>query len=346
MEDRSGQKLKTAVKTEGEGTNQPPPIKPLQKQGSSPRKKSLGKKIILVLGAFLVATAAAYTFWAYQNNKFPFKEEPITIPPGEFTALKITSVEAKNITETGATITWSTDIPATSQVMYGKTATCTLQTEESTTLTTSHSVKLEKLKKATVYYYRVESKDEGGTTVVSKDYSFTTQDPTAGWKTYRNSVFGFSFKYPVTYKVTSEDKIALGEINKGGVTLSDTTRKGKPNLDLWFNFYGGFEPGNPLFCANIINYQTKIQEGGLKITKRTLDPFTEEDEEFYPGEEDVCPKKYLVQFYIGSCVWSEELTADKNCILSFFTYQDSDYEDEIQAIIGTITIEKEGVFGK
>jgi hypothetical protein len=85
----------------------------------------------------------------------------------------ITSVEATNITTSSATITWTTDQPATSQVDYGTTEDLGLSSELDTSLVTAHSVTLADLSGPTIYY-RVKSEDGSGNLSTSGIYNFTT----------------------------------------------------------------------------------------------------------------------------------------------------------------------------
>lgn len=89
----------------------------------------------------------------------------------------ISAVTASNLTATGATITWTTDKPATSKINYGLTASYTLSTVKDTALVTSHSVTLGSLTSSILYHYQVESSDSGNLTSVSSDQTFTTAAP-------------------------------------------------------------------------------------------------------------------------------------------------------------------------
>lgn len=86
----------------------------------------------------------------------------------------ISSVAATNITATSATITWTTNQPATSQVEYGTTTSYGSSTPINTTLKTSHSLTLTGLAGNTTYYYRVKSKNAQGQTTTSSRFSFKT----------------------------------------------------------------------------------------------------------------------------------------------------------------------------
>ena len=89
--------------------------------------------------------------------------------------LVLSSVAANSISETGATITWITDLPSDSRVEYGN-AHAFNQTAQNTTLTTSHSVTLTGLDTDTTYEFRVVSASAGvgAAQTVSDTHTFTT----------------------------------------------------------------------------------------------------------------------------------------------------------------------------
>ncbi len=74
-----------------------------------------------------------------------------------------------------AVITWTTDIPADSQVEYGTTTAYGLLSALDSTLVTSHSVTLTGLSRFTTYHYRVDSRNSAGQLASSGDFTFTTQ---------------------------------------------------------------------------------------------------------------------------------------------------------------------------
>jgi Leucine-rich repeat (LRR) protein len=91
------------------------------------------------------------------------------------TAPTISGVSASDITQTSATITWTTDEPAGGEVEYGLTTSYgSTALQLLPALITSHSVPLSDLDENTTYHYRVKSKDEAGNEAVSGDYTFTT----------------------------------------------------------------------------------------------------------------------------------------------------------------------------
>ncbi len=93
------------------------------------------------------------------------------------TAPAISVVTASSITATGATITWTTNETATTQVEYGLTATYGQSTTLDLTLVTSHSVGLSGLTASTLYHYRIRSKDAAGNEALGADATFTTPLP-------------------------------------------------------------------------------------------------------------------------------------------------------------------------
>lgn len=90
------------------------------------------------------------------------------------TSPAISNVAANGITESRATITWTTDEPSDSQVQYGTTNFYDFSTPVNTALVISHSVSLTGLSANTTYHYRVNSTDSAGNQATSIDYSFMT----------------------------------------------------------------------------------------------------------------------------------------------------------------------------
>ena len=102
----------------------------------------------------------------------------VTTPPPEDTiAPEISSVSASSITSSSATITWTTNESADSQVEYGLTTSYGQSTTLNSTLLTSHSQSLTSLLANTTYHYKVKSKDAALNPAVSGDFTFTTTSP-------------------------------------------------------------------------------------------------------------------------------------------------------------------------
>jgi hypothetical protein len=97
-----------------------------------------------------------------------------TTPPA------IASVTATDLTAAGATITWTTDEAADSQVEYGPTTAYGGTTPLDATLVTGHAQSLAGLAPGTLYHFRVASRDAAGNRAVSADSTFTTpSEPSA-----------------------------------------------------------------------------------------------------------------------------------------------------------------------
>ncbi|MFA5128970.1 MAG: fibronectin type III domain-containing protein [Patescibacteria group bacterium] len=100
-----------------------------------------------------------------------------TLSGSDITAPIISDIQVINITETGATIIWTTDEPANSKVEYGLTDSYELGEVSSTDFATSHSLVISGLLGNTTYHFRVTSADSSGNAAVSGDDTFTTLAP-------------------------------------------------------------------------------------------------------------------------------------------------------------------------
>lgn len=100
----------------------------------------------------------------------PLNGEPP--PPTDTTPPTISNI-ASSVTDTSATVTWTTNESATSVVRYGKT-TAYGSTSSGSGTRTSHSQTLGSLTAGTLYHYVVESVDAAGNKTTSTDRTFTT----------------------------------------------------------------------------------------------------------------------------------------------------------------------------
>ncbi|MBI2451253.1 MAG: carboxypeptidase regulatory-like domain-containing protein [Parcubacteria group bacterium] len=83
-------------------------------------------------------------------------------------------VSSSSITADSATISWLTDEPSTSGVNYGIASVSEFTKPEDASLVTSHIATLTGLRAATVYQYKVFSRDSAGNIAYSAIYNFTT----------------------------------------------------------------------------------------------------------------------------------------------------------------------------
>jgi hypothetical protein len=86
----------------------------------------------------------------------------------------ISAVAAAQVQSNTATITWTTNVAADSQVDYGTTASYGLSSPLDASLVTSHSEPLSGLTASTTYHFRVKSKNSSGSLATSADFTFTT----------------------------------------------------------------------------------------------------------------------------------------------------------------------------
>ncbi len=102
------------------------------------------------------------------DNTFTTTAVVDTTPP------VISAVTATAITESGATITWTTDEASDSQVEYGLTTSYGSSTTLNTAMVTSHSVPISGTAASTLYHYRVKSRNAASLLQTSGDNTFTT----------------------------------------------------------------------------------------------------------------------------------------------------------------------------
>jgi cytochrome c-type biogenesis protein len=148
-------------------------------------------------------------------------------------------------TEIGATITWKTDEPATSQIKYGKTETYDQTTPIDKNLTINHNVTLTKLDSGTTYNFTIMSKDAAGNEAASaSNQTFKTLTP-----------------IPVGPKVDNlAPPFTLKDLNNNEVKLSDF--RGKiVVVNFWATWCGPCMEELPFFQA-ISDNETA---GGFKI---------------------------------------------------------------------------------
>lgn len=102
---------------------------------------------------------------------FRIQDASDTVPP------VISDVRVAGLSQSGATITWTTDKESTSQVEYGQTTAFGFSSSLDKTLVKTHSSVLSGLKPATDYHFRVKSKNPSNYETVSNG-SFKTSAPT------------------------------------------------------------------------------------------------------------------------------------------------------------------------
>lgn len=168
----------------------------------------------------------------------------------DLTAPIITSVSASSITNSAASISWTTNEIASSRVVYGPSTAYGSSTSETDTAprVTSHTVSLAQLLPCTLYHYAVVSSDSGGNSATSTDNNFITTGceaggtPSAATSTQITSVSGgsssittgiktFTVTAPINATATSSSfVIQVKTIPSSPVLSSVGTPSSKPTV--------------------------------------------------------------------------------------------------------------------
>src|SRR5712664_2068049 len=127
----------------------------------------------------------------------------------------ISGVSVGSITTTGAIVSWTTDVVATSQVEYGTTTAYGSLTTLGSTLVTSHSVALTGLSTSTLYHYRVRSKNSSGIESISGDFAFQTSsvvDTTPPTIAITAPANGVTVSGSVTVSANASDNVGVASV--------------------------------------------------------------------------------------------------------------------------------------
>ena len=133
----------------------------------------------------------------------------------------ITNVQSTAITNNGATITWTTDVGASTRVEYGLTTSYGSFSPVNNALVTSHSVALSSLTQNTLYHYRVISSNTNGTRT-SGDYSFTTAGPPTITNPQATSITATSAVITWTTSSATNGTANYGTSSSYGSTATDS----------------------------------------------------------------------------------------------------------------------------
>ncbi len=157
---------------------------------------------------------------------------PVTVV-NDVTAPVLSLVTATSVTITGATITWTTNEAADTQVEYGLTTAYGMATALNTSLLTSHSQTLSGLVAATLYHFRVKSRDAAGNLATSGDFTFTTlpSTSTVGLRAH--------WKFDEAAGTTASD--ASGNGRTGTLVNGPVWTAGRVNGGLTFNGTNQYE---------------------------------------------------------------------------------------------------------
>lgn len=91
---------------------------------------------------------------------------------------------------------------------------------------------------------------------------------TTGWKTYSNNIFGFSFKYPQDWEITSDALPKVLSKTAGPndkLEITNNSAPEKPVISIWVN-PEGFGP----FPSDILYTLSSTSDEGIKVVKREV----------------------------------------------------------------------------
>jgi hypothetical protein len=101
------------------------------------------------------------------------------VPASDTTAPTISDVLVSSITQSSATISWTTNEVSSSAADYGLTSSFELGTVSDGAYVVLHSLSLSGLSSGQTYYFRVRSSDSSGNQATSSTQTFVTTDTTA-----------------------------------------------------------------------------------------------------------------------------------------------------------------------
>jgi hypothetical protein len=218
----------------------------------------------ITFGCSRIGYAASY---ALPDTVIPDTDPPV-----------ISNVDATDITSSTATITWTTDEPATSVVYYG-TTTSYGQTESVSGYTTNHSVQLTGLAPDTLHHYKVESTDASSNTAQSGDNTFTTLPQGTTPEIYVYDISMQKFSWWIIYR--AEGTITIRDTN-GAVVPSATvyiqwsgkasgTDNGTTNSNGQVTFNSGWYWGNGTFTITVTNVTHATMQYNSSLNNETSD---------------------------------------------------------------------------
>src|SRR5204862_522853 len=120
-----------------------------------------------------------------------------------------------------ATIAWTTNEMSDSQVDYGTTTAYGSSSALNTSHATTHAVPLSSLSGATLYHFRVRSRDAAGNLATSGDFTFTTLDGAAPTVSITAPAAGATVSSTITVTATASDNVGVAgvQFKLDGATL-------------------------------------------------------------------------------------------------------------------------------
>lgn len=182
------------------------------KQAGSREGEKRGSWLVPLLGLVLVIVIVAVGIFLLMKSPekpaIPIPVDNSSQPPvsqpivGDNVPPQISDIAVDNTSYNSVEISWVTDKPSTSQVLWNAKGDYAAATPEKEALVTQHTVDLVNLKPKTIYYFKVRSVDQsrneavseqkpfgigidlGTTQVVVSSSSMSVEELTAGTQTY------------------------------------------------------------------------------------------------------------------------------------------------------------------
>jgi peroxiredoxin len=154
---------------------------PKGKKGKDVQVKEYGEKKfpLGLLMAVTIVVALIIGLGIFIISKEFHEDRPATSVSSDSTPPVISAVNVQSMTDTSAVVTWTTDEPATSQIMLCNPEGLCTWTDPDTTLVKSHSVTLDNFSEGINYHLTIKSTDQAGNEATSeRDQMFTGGTPT------------------------------------------------------------------------------------------------------------------------------------------------------------------------
>ena len=131
---------------------------------------------------------------------------------GDSTPPAIGNVTVSGVSANAATINWSTDESSDAQVEFGLTSSYGIVSVLDSVLNTGHAVTLSNLSDASLYHFRVRSRDQSGNVAYSPDATFTTTDGTAPTVTMTTPASDASVSGTISTTANATDNVGIAGV--------------------------------------------------------------------------------------------------------------------------------------
>lgn len=182
--------------------------------------------------------ATGYRFAGWSNSTFPdtiefssiFYESLLRFNAIFEESLAICDIQATQITDTSATLSWKTNYPAMSYMVYGKDSSLTDTVFASLIYTDSHEIGLNFLDPGTGYQFQIHAWEFEGDTLTSDLQTFTTQSNPPVFESVLIDSVSYHTAY-ITWRTNESTRYSVryGLINEPSHLLMDST---------WSQFHG------------------------------------------------------------------------------------------------------------